>query len=112
MDDARAEQLLEQVLTLAVTLRAESEAVLRALADVDDPRSALVVAAALIDIDRPVDAWWQRDPPTQLCVRCGQAPHVGRSPYCAPCRLAARRHSWRDAARRRRDAGADPMVTS
>ncbi|MBI1757997.1 MAG: hypothetical protein HYR62_01995 [Actinobacteria bacterium] len=102
MDDDRAGELIDQVLTVAVLLREEPDAVAPALAAVDDPTSALVVAAALIDIDRPINTWWQRSRPLGACARCREAPCVGRSPYCEECRLAVRRRSWRNAARRRR----------
>jgi hypothetical protein len=64
MNDAAAELLLQQVLDLALAVRDDGpEAVTAALGRIKDPRSALVVAAAAIRIDLPLDCWWNDPAP-------------------------------------------------
>jgi hypothetical protein len=66
-DDA-ATAVIDAVLALAVTVRDEvgpgvAEAARAVLAAAGgDPVAALTVAAALIRVDAPVDAWWQGTP--------------------------------------------------
>ena len=103
--DAAAEDLLQQMLTLAVAVRDEGPDAVTAILDgITDQRAALVVAAALIRVDQPVDRWWQQGMPdggltvTGHCTRCADPIH-DRLPtvrYCEPCRVDVRRESWRN----------------
>lgn len=63
MNDDQADRVLHAVLTLAVTLRDEGphavqRAARAAIEAAGDPLAALVIAAALIPVDQPVDPWW------------------------------------------------------
>jgi hypothetical protein len=66
VNDTQAEQVLRAVLDLAVVVRDEGpQAVDKAayktfLAAGGDCTAALIIAAALIDTEARVDAWWQR----------------------------------------------------
>lgn len=66
MNDDHATAAIEAALDLACTIRDEGpDAVRRATARLvatcqGDTGAALAVLAALIDVNRPVDAWWQR----------------------------------------------------
>lgn len=66
MDDTQAEAVVAAMAALAVSVRddglPEIELAAREVLAVagGDPVAALVVAAALIRIDEPVDRWWQR----------------------------------------------------
>lgn len=66
MNDQQADVALTAVMELAITLRDEGptdvrKAAGRVLAACGrDPIAAVCVAAALVPVDRPVDAWWAR----------------------------------------------------
>lgn len=66
MNDQQAAVTLEAVLELAVAVRDDGpeqvKIATRRVLDAagGDPAAALTVAAALVRVDLPVDAWWQR----------------------------------------------------
>jgi hypothetical protein len=107
--DEWAEDLLRRVLHLAVVVRDEGpDARAAALAEITDPAAALVVAAALIDVERPIDRWWEQPPPTggwsRHCEDCSDpiTDRDGPRPVvCEPCRVARRRATWRSKPRSR-----------
>lgn len=110
--DALAGDLIARMLNLAVVVRDEGpEAVAEALAAITDPQAALVVAAALIRVDEPVDPWWQNPLPAGglvgggTCERCHGPTHRAnvQAKYCDPCRLDVRRENWREGKRTRRE---------
>lgn len=85
MNDDQADAVIAAVLELAVRLRDEvGPGVTQAAGDVlaaagGDPVAALTVAAALIRVDAPIDAWW----------RAGTAPgRVDVEPLIRDLRLA------------------------
>lgn len=102
MNDAQAERVLLAVQELAITVRDEgpeavdaaARAVLKAAGD--DPIAALIVAAATVPIDEPVDPWWQDGLPTigpRQLRPCGTMAAYARhrangEQPCAPCRAA------------------------
>ena len=119
IDDERVSAVIDAVLELAVRLRDEAgprvEAAARqVLALAGDPVAAVCVAAALVDVDRPVDRWWAGLEPVDVSVQdCGsRRPHpwTGLRPDSvglAPCgtRAAAVRH-------RRRGEPVDPACAA
>lgn len=133
ISDEQAEVLIGQVLNLAVVIRDEGpDAVIAALRPIRDPWAALAVAAALVHVDEPVDAWWAvpaagktmaplavalpasgrcpgcGDPGPGHCRDCGE-PIAGRPSsawYCEPCRVAHRRETARRSTSRRRQVAA------
>lgn len=102
--DERAAELIGQVMHLAIVIRDEGpDAAHAALAAVEDPWAALGVAAALLHVNEPVEAWWQAG----LDRRCEDCHELieGRGPaaiVCEPCRGERRRRTFRDSERRRR----------
>lgn len=109
--DDTASELLHRVLDLALVVRDEGPtAVSAALDDIGDIRAALVVAAAAIRVDLPLDRWWDRPVPlgghpvhpenapvVNLCKRCDE-PIEGRhkrAAYCTPCQGIVRRATFR-----------------
>jgi hypothetical protein len=66
MNDQQAGVTLEAMLELAVAVRDDGpgqvEKAARRVLDAagGDPLAAVTVAAALINVDRPVDTWWQQ----------------------------------------------------
>lgn len=70
MDDVQGERVLLAGQNLAIVLRDEGEAAVNKAVDEliasadGDHRAALVVLAAMVDVDRPTDAWWEAFAPT------------------------------------------------
>lgn len=100
--DDYASDLIDQVGWLAVVVRDEGpKAIAEALDAIADHRAALVVAAALLRVDQPVDTWWRRPDKrvtvqiTGFCEDCG-GPSRGR--VCRPCR-SIRSHAPRTCTR-------------
>lgn len=97
MSDDRAELVLREVMQLALTVRDEGlAAVAKQLQRVEraargDLMAALVIAAALVDPDRPIDRWWQQTivaaPPPQ---RPPQRPAMTRPSRAALVKAAER----------------------
>lgn len=107
--DAAAERIILAAQELAITIRDEGpDAVHRAASKLlsaagGDPIAALAITGALVAVDAPIDAWWQRsgpqiapvpDEPLRTGLRpCGTpsayARHLahGETP-CEPCRDA------------------------
>lgn len=77
MKDAQAERVLLAVLELATVVRDEgpdaigaaAEAVLKAAGG--DAIAALIVAAANVAVDQPVNAWWAQTQHPYEVPRCG-----------------------------------------
>lgn len=106
MNDEQTSDVIEAVLNLAVTVRDEvgpgvAEAARAVLDAAGDPLAALTVAAALVRVDEPIDAWWQHytAAPVVLSQRplspCGTHSAFNRhransEPIDAACRLAER----------------------
>ena len=73
MNDTQAENVALAVQRLAIVVRDEGPAAVDAaaldvfLAAGGDCTAALIIAAALIRVDEPLDAWWQ-DGPDQLAL--------------------------------------------
>ncbi len=66
--DRRAEQLLELAQQLACDVRDDLATCHRIVGNLDriDLEGLVVVLAALVDVDRPVDAWWQAGEPPRI----------------------------------------------
>jgi hypothetical protein len=117
--DTQAERLAYLILDLACALRDDGPEDTAQLAThiltTATPTQALAVAAALIDIDRPVNRWWQQGLAGLRKPRPGCGTHAAfnrhikagmmRSEVDDEC-LAAERIYQRDRARRRRQAAA------
>ena len=114
MIDGQVSVVIEAVLELAVRLRDEvgpgvEEAARQVLAAAGgDPLAAVCVAAALVDVDRPVDRWWAGLEPVPDAADSAVQDHGSRRPHpwtgvrpesvgLAPCgtRAAAVRHKRR-----------------
>lgn len=81
----------------------------QAIRAAENPVRALLAAAALIDVDRPMKRWW--DPVGRGAWRCGWCDRSvggrrGSRRYCTPeCFTASRRAYWRARGRAAREAG-------
>lgn len=103
------------ILTLACDLRTGDDIAiqraLRAAQTVASPAALLVLAAQLIDVDRPVNRWWNGEDGRQRCAWSGcRQPHPrlnGSRRYCpgGDCFRAARRAYWQARAEGRRRRG-------
>ncbi len=79
--DRRAEQLLELAQQLACDVRDDLATCHRIVGNLDriDLEGLVVVLAALVDVDRPVHAWWQ----------AGDTPRISRLPARSRRQVAA-----------------------
>lgn len=113
--DEPAAAVLQAIIALAVSVRDDgpdevAEAAAEALAAAGgDATAALTIAAALIRVDEPIDAWWQRglDPLGHADALCGSRAaydrHEERGEVCDVCEHAERtRQQARTRAERRR----------
>lgn len=109
-------QLLHDALTLAVAVHGgDPIEIAAALAGVPHTDAMILTLAALVDVDGPVNRWWESqqidDPtPCRLCeLPLGRRRAHARSPYHEQCRIEVRRQTWRnkEEKRRRRGVGAD-----